>query len=33
MEIFVLKALAVGILIMFSGMYNDALMHRKGLKG
>ena len=33
MEIFVLKPLVVGKLSLFSGMYNDALVHREGLKG
>ena len=33
MEIFFLKPLVVGKISMFSGMYNDALMHREGLKG
>ena len=33
MEIFVLKPLVVGELGLFSGMRNDALMHREGLKG
>ena len=33
MEIFVLKPLVVGKLNLFSGMENDALMHREGLKG
>ena len=33
MEIFVLKPLVIGKLSLFSGMWNDALMHRKGLKG
>ena len=33
MKIFVLKALVDGKLSLFSGMYNDALMHREGLKG
>ena len=33
MEIFVLKHLFIGKLGLFSGMYNDALMHREGLKG
>ena len=33
MEIFVLKPLFLGKLSMFSGMSNDALMHRGGLKG
>ena len=33
MGIFALKPLVVGKLKMFSGMLNDALMHREGLKG
>ena len=33
MGIFLLKSLVVGILNLFSGMWNDALMHRGGLKG
>ena len=33
MEIFVLKPLVVVKLSLFSGMSNDALMHRGGLKG
>ena len=33
MEIFILKPLVVGKLSLFSGMQNDALMHREGLKG
>ena len=33
MEIFILQPLAVGKLGLFSGMENDALMHREGLKG
>ena len=33
MEIFVLKPLAVGKCSLFSGMENDAWMHREGLKG
>ena len=33
MEIFILKHLNVGELSLFSGMKNDALMHREGLKG
>ena len=33
MEIFVLKPLAVGKLSLFSGMSNDALMHRVDFKG
>ena len=33
MEIFVPKPLIVGKLSLFSGMENDALMHRGGLKG
>ena len=33
MEIFVLKPLAIGKLSLFSGMWNNALMHREGLKG
>ena len=33
MEIFILKPLVVGKLSLFSGMENDALMHREGLKG
>ena len=32
MEILVLKPLVVGKLSVFSGMYNDALMHREDLK-
>ena len=31
MEIFVLEPLVVGKLSLFSGMYDDALMHREGL--
>ena len=33
MEIFILKPPVVGKLSMFSGIKNDALMHREGLKG
>ena len=33
MEIFVLKPFVLGKLGMFSWMWNDALMHRKGLEG
>ena len=33
MEIFVLKPLVVGKLGLFSEIYDDALMHREGLKG
>ena len=33
MEIFLLKPSVVGKLSLFSGMQNDALMHREGLKG
>ena len=33
MEIFNLKTPVVGKLSLFSGMQNDALMHREGLKG
>ena len=33
MEIFVLKPLTVGKLSLFTGMLNDALMHREDLKG
>ena len=33
MEISILKPLVVGELGLFSGMENDALMHREGLKG
>ena len=33
MEIFVLKPLVVWKLNLFSGMQDDALMHREGLKG
>ena len=33
MEIFILKPLVVGRLSLFSDMWNDALMHREGLKG
>ena len=33
MEISILKPLVVGELGLFSGMWNDALMHREGLKG
>ena len=33
MEIFILKHLVVGKLSLFSGMLNDALMHREDLKG
>ena len=32
MEILVLKPLVAGKLSLFSGMKNDALMHREGLK-
>ena len=32
MEIFIQKPLVVGKLSLFSGMQNDALMHREGLK-
>ena len=32
MDIFILKALVVGKLSLFSGMKNDALMHREDLK-
>ena len=33
MGIFVLKPLVVRKLSLFSGMLNDVLMHREGLKG
>ena len=33
MEICFLKPLAVGKLSVFSGMQNDAFVHREGLKG
>ena len=33
MEIFIPKPLVVGELRQISGMWNDALMHLKGLKG
>ena len=33
MEKFILKHLVVGKLSLFSGMLNDASMHRRGLKG
>ena len=33
MAIFILKPLVLGNLSLFSGMWNDALMHREGLKG
>ena len=33
MEILVQKLLGVGKLGLFSGLQNDALMHREGLKG
>ena len=33
MEIFVLKPFIVEKLSLFSGMSNDALMHREALKG
>ena len=33
MEIIIIKPLAVGKLNVFSGMLNDALMHREGSKG
>ena len=33
MEIFLSNPLVVGKLSMISGTYNDALMHREGLKG
>ena len=32
MEFFLLKPLLVRILNMFTGMWNDSLMHREGLK-
>ena len=32
-EIFIKKPLVVGKLSLFSGMQNDAIMHREGLKG
>ena len=33
MEIFILKLLVLGKLGLFSGMWNDALMHREDSKG
>ena len=33
MEIFIQNPLVVGKLSVFSGMWNDALMHREGVKG
>ena len=33
MEIFVLKPFVLGKFSIFSWMWNDALMHREGLKG
>ena len=33
MDIFILKPLVVGKLSLFSEMFDDALMHREGLKG
>ena len=33
MEIYIKKNLVVGKLSLFSGLWNDALMHREGLKG
>ena len=33
MEIIIIKPLVVGELSLFTGMQNDALMHREGLKG
>ena len=33
MGIIIIKPLVVGELSLFSGIYNDALMHREGLKG
>ena len=33
MKIFILKPLVERKLSLFSGMWNDALMHREGLKG
>ena len=33
MEISILKPLVVGKLSLFSGMWNDDLMHHEGLKG
>ena len=33
MDIFLLKPLVLAKYIVFSGMQNDALMHREGLKG
>ena len=33
MEIFVLKLSVIGKLSLFSGMWNDALLHHGGLKG
>ena len=33
MEIFILKPLVICKLSLFSGMWNDALMRREGLKG
>ena len=33
MEIIIIKPLVVGKLSLFTGMLNDALMHREDLKG
>ena len=33
MKFFILKPFVVGKLSLFSGMQNDALLHREGLKG
>ena len=33
MDIFVLTPLVVGKISLYSGMSNDALMHREGLEG
>ena len=33
MEIFILKPLVIGKIGLFSGISNDALMHREDLKG
>ena len=33
MKIFVLKPFIIEKLSVFSGMYNDALLHREGLNG
>ena len=33
MEVFIVKSLVLGKLSLFSGMWDDALMHREGLEG